>query len=143
MTTKDSASVDALFRPFTLGRLTLPNRIVMAPMTRNFSPDGVPGEDVVAYYRRRAENGVGLIVTEGTVIDHPASTDSTRVPRFFGDAALAGFGHSRKGGAVRHGVIVIQRAQVGAGRTYGTEREPSDGTIVSRESMSHAGDRGG
>ncbi len=43
----------------------------MAPMTRNFSANGVPGEDVAAYYRRRAENGVGLIVTEGTFISHP------------------------------------------------------------------------
>jgi len=84
-------STSALFTPFTIGPLTLPNRIVMAPMTRNFSPDGVPGPDVAAYYRRRAENGVGLIVTEGTVIDHPASTDSVRVPRFYGADALAGW----------------------------------------------------
>jgi 2,4-dienoyl-CoA reductase-like NADH-dependent reductase (Old Yellow Enzyme family) len=82
---------DALFRPITIGTLTLPNRVVMAPMTRNFSPGGVPDENVAAYYRRRAENGVGLIVTEGTVIDHPASTDSVRVPRFYGADALAGW----------------------------------------------------
>ena len=63
----------------------------MAPMTRSFSPGGVPGADVAAYYRRRAENQVGLIVTEGTVIDHPASTNDTRVPRFYGEAALAGW----------------------------------------------------
>src|SRR3954464_13575978 len=80
-----------LFSPVGIGSLGLRNRIVMAPMTRNFSPDGVPGDDVAAYYRRRAENGVGLIVTEGTVIDHPASTDSTRVPRFFGEASLDGW----------------------------------------------------
>ena len=80
-----------LFKPVAIGRLTLPNRIVMAPMTRNFSPGNVPDEHVAAYYRRRAENGVGLIVTEGTVIDHPASTDSVRVPRFYGADALAGW----------------------------------------------------
>ncbi len=38
-----SRSVDTLFRPFTANGLTMPNRVVMAPMTRNFSPDGVPG----------------------------------------------------------------------------------------------------
>ena len=81
----------SLFTPFAIGRLTLPNRIVMAPMTRNFSPGNVPDEHVAAYYRRRAENGVGLIVTEGTVIDHQASTDSVRVPRFYGADALAGW----------------------------------------------------
>ena len=45
----------------------------MAPMTRSFSPNGMPGENVAAYYRRRAEGGIGLILSEGTVIDRPAS----------------------------------------------------------------------
>jgi 2,4-dienoyl-CoA reductase-like NADH-dependent reductase (Old Yellow Enzyme family) len=39
----------SLFEPVKLGTLTLPNRIVMAPMTRSYSPNGVPGDDVVAY----------------------------------------------------------------------------------------------
>ncbi|MBV9771502.1 MAG: hypothetical protein JOZ32_18165, partial [Bryobacterales bacterium] len=47
-------STEPLFRPFDLKGLTLPNRIVMAPMTRSHSPEGVPGPDVAAYYRRRA-----------------------------------------------------------------------------------------
>ncbi|MEO0452120.1 MAG: 12-oxophytodienoate reductase, partial [Pseudomonadota bacterium] len=34
-----------LFEPYTLRGLTIPNRIVMAPMTRSFSPGGVPGEN--------------------------------------------------------------------------------------------------
>ena len=50
-------SVDALFQPFEFGGVTLPNRIVMAPMTRSKSPGNVPGEDVAAYYRRRTEWG--------------------------------------------------------------------------------------
>jgi len=65
-----SADVAPLFAPITLGPLKLSNRIVMAPMTRNFSPKGVPNQAVVDYYRRRAESGVGLIVTEGTVVNH-------------------------------------------------------------------------
>ena len=80
-----------LFTPFSSRNLTLPNRVVMAPMTRSFSPGGVPGADVAAYYRRRAENGVGLIVTEGTLINHPAATNDPRVPRFHGEDALAGW----------------------------------------------------
>ena len=67
-----SSTVAALFQPFRLKSLDLKNRIVMAPMTRSFSPEGVPGEDVAAYYRRRAEGDVGLILSEGTVIDRPA-----------------------------------------------------------------------
>jgi len=79
-------SIQPLFTPFTIGKLTLPNRIVMAPMTRTFSPNGMPGADVAQYYRRRGENGVGLIITEGTVINHPSSADHPNVPQFYGPA---------------------------------------------------------
>ncbi|TAL10600.1 MAG: 12-oxophytodienoate reductase, partial [Porticoccaceae bacterium] len=63
-----SSSSNALFKPFRMAGLELPNRVVMAPMTRNFSPGNVPGEQVAAYYRRRAEGGAGLIITEGTCV---------------------------------------------------------------------------
>ena len=46
-----TASTDVLFTPFTIKNLKLANRIVMAPMTRSFSPGGVPGPDVARYYR--------------------------------------------------------------------------------------------
>lgn len=80
-----------LFEPFNLGRCTLANRIVMAPMTRACSPGGVPGADVAAYYRRRAEGGVGLIITEGTWINHPAASNDENAPRFHGEDALDGW----------------------------------------------------
>lgn len=54
-----------LFTPVRVGRQTLPNRLVMAPMTRSRAGfDGTPGELASEYYSQRA--GVGLIVTEGT-----------------------------------------------------------------------------
>ena len=59
-------STEALFQPFKFKGLHLKNRVVMAPMTRSFSPGGVPTEDVAQYYRRRAEDEVGLIISEGT-----------------------------------------------------------------------------
>jgi 2,4-dienoyl-CoA reductase-like NADH-dependent reductase (Old Yellow Enzyme family) len=80
-----------LFKPFNLKNLVLPNRIVMAPMTRSKSPDGIPGADVEAYYRRRAEGGVGLIVTEGTYVPHSAAGFYPDVPRFYGEQSLAGW----------------------------------------------------
>lgn len=86
-----SSQVDTLFQPFRLKALELKNRIVMAPMTRSFSPTGVPGENVAAYYRRRAESEVGLILSEGTVIDRPAARNDPGVPFFHGEAALAGW----------------------------------------------------
>lgn len=84
-------SSDVLFTPFKLNSLNLPNRIVMAPMTRAMAPDGTPGPLHAEYYRRRAEGGVGLILTEGTVIARPASCNSPGIPFFHGEAALAGW----------------------------------------------------
>ncbi len=82
---------EALFTPFTLNGLTLPNRIVMAPMTRSCSPEGIPGADVAAYYRRRAEGGVGLIITEGTYVPDPSAGFDPKVPHFYGEKPLAGW----------------------------------------------------
>ena len=84
----------ALFTPLTVGRVTLKNRIVMSPMTRSFAPGGIPGEGVEDYYRRRAENDVGLIVTEGIGVDHPAalgtgSMGEDNMPLLHGETALA------------------------------------------------------
>jgi 2,4-dienoyl-CoA reductase-like NADH-dependent reductase (Old Yellow Enzyme family) len=79
------------FEPITLRGMTARNRVAMAPMTREFSPSGIPGPDVVEYYRRRAAGGVGLIVTEGVGIDHPFSVDGTGIPHLYGDSALAGW----------------------------------------------------
>ncbi|MBP1325162.1 2,4-dienoyl-CoA reductase-like NADH-dependent reductase (Old Yellow Enzyme family) [Leucobacter exalbidus] len=88
----DDADPSPLFTPFTLGDAALSNRFVMAPMTRGFSPGGVPGPEVAEYYRRRAAH-MGLIVTEGTYIDHPSAGGSTSVPRFYDADALAGWKH--------------------------------------------------
>ena len=82
---------DKLFSPISLGNLHLANRIVMAPMTRHFSPGGVVTDEVAAYYRRRAESDVGLIVTEGTWVEHPGASNDPNIPRFHGEDALAGW----------------------------------------------------
>jgi 2,4-dienoyl-CoA reductase-like NADH-dependent reductase (Old Yellow Enzyme family) len=47
-------AAEALFQPWSFKGLNLKNRLVMAPMTRSFSPGGVATEDVAQYYRRRA-----------------------------------------------------------------------------------------
>jgi 2,4-dienoyl-CoA reductase-like NADH-dependent reductase (Old Yellow Enzyme family) len=80
-----------LFQPLRLGALALKNRVVMAPMTRSCAPGGIPRADVAAYYRRRAEGGVGLIITEGTWVPEPNASFDDRVPRFYGEDALAGW----------------------------------------------------
>jgi 2,4-dienoyl-CoA reductase-like NADH-dependent reductase (Old Yellow Enzyme family) len=78
----------ALFRPFSHKGLQLKNRIVMAPMTRAQSPDGVPTREVIDYYTRRAASDVGLILSEGTVVNRPASKNLKDIPDFFGEKAL-------------------------------------------------------
>src|SRR5271155_4672078 len=80
---------DVLFEPVQLASMELKNRIVMAPMTRSFSPGGIPGPDVAAYYRRRAEHGVGLIITEGSWIPHAGAANDDNAPCFFGETALS------------------------------------------------------
>ncbi len=84
--------VDILFTPFESGNLSVPNRIVMAPMTRSFSPGHVPNDDVVAYYRRRAEAGVGLILSEGVSPNATTATGTPNVPNIVFDEAKAGWG---------------------------------------------------
>jgi 2,4-dienoyl-CoA reductase-like NADH-dependent reductase (Old Yellow Enzyme family) len=108
------ATVDALFQPFVSDKLQLPNRIVMAPMTRSFSPGGVPGPDVAAYYARRAEGAVGLIVTEGTVIDRPGAANDPAVPHFHGEAALEGWARVVEAVHARGGKIAPQLWHVGS-----------------------------
>lgn len=66
-----SSSTPDLFTPLTLGALELPNRIIMAPLTRSRSPEGrVPNDLNVEYYRQRA--GAGMILSEATVISSEA-----------------------------------------------------------------------
>lgn len=77
-----SGAHDILFDAVRIGDLTIPNRIAMAPMTREFAPGGVPGADVVDYYRRRAEGGVGLIITEGMAVNAAGAHDGP-IPLLF------------------------------------------------------------
>jgi len=84
-------STEILFRPFSLKSLNIKNRIVMAPMTRSFSPNGIPTANVAAYYRKRAEGEVGLILSEGTVIDRVSSSNDANIPHFYGEDSLAGW----------------------------------------------------
>lgn len=82
--------VSPLFSPFKVNGLELQNRFVMSPMTRTRSPKGVPTAEVAAYYRRRAQGGTGLIITEGTVIDRPLSRNNPSIPDIHG-AGLSGW----------------------------------------------------
>jgi 2,4-dienoyl-CoA reductase-like NADH-dependent reductase (Old Yellow Enzyme family) len=84
-------STESLFKPFKYKNLELKNRIVMAPMTRAQSDNGVPTQQIADYYARRAASEVGLILSEGTVINRPASKNLQNIPDFYGTEALNGW----------------------------------------------------
>ena len=104
---------DSLFSPFQYKSLTLRNRFVMAPMTRSFAVDGIPNEQITEYYARRAAAEVGLILTEGTVINRPASKNQKDIPDFYGEAALHAWGDVAKAVHANGGVIAPQIWHVG------------------------------
>ncbi|WP_240653618.1 NADH:flavin oxidoreductase [Streptomyces sp. AcE210] len=114
-----SRAAEILSRPVALNGLKVPNRIAMAPMTRMFSPNGVPGEDVRSYYSRRAAAGVGLIVTEGTYVGHESAGESDRVPRFHGEEQLAGWAKVAEDVHASGGTIVPQLWHIGMVRQQG------------------------
>lgn len=88
---ENTMNLEVLFKLLQIRGLTLKNRVVMAPMSRSFFPNGVPGQNVAAYYRRRAEGGVGLLLSEGTVVDRAAARNDPNIPDFHGEAALDGW----------------------------------------------------
>ena len=111
-----SKNVDSLFKPFSLKSLSLKNRIAMAPMTRSFSPEGIPTEDVASYYRRRAQGGTGLIITEGTTVKDPVATMDGKVPQIHGQQPLAGWEKVVKEVHAAGGKIMPQLWHVGMAR---------------------------
>ncbi|MCV7417486.1 NADH:flavin oxidoreductase [Mycolicibacterium litorale] len=110
-----------LFQPLTVRSLTVPNRFAMAPMTRQASPNGVPGADVAEYYRRRAAGGVGLIITEGVRLPDPASAHPFSIPTLAGDDVLAGWSRVNDAVHAEGGTIAAQLWHQGA------ERADADG----------------
>lgn len=119
-----TGQVASLFKPFEYHSLKLRNRFVMAPMTRTQSPAGVPTDDVVAYYARRAQHGVGLIITEGTTVDHPVATYHPDVPRFHGEPSLAMWKKVAEAVHAAGGSIFPQLWHVGTARRPGTPPHP-------------------
>jgi 2,4-dienoyl-CoA reductase-like NADH-dependent reductase (Old Yellow Enzyme family) len=126
--------LDPLFRPIKLNGLALPNRLAMAPMTRSFSPGNVPTDAVAAYYRRRAEGGTGLLITEGVGVDHPSAIGAgsgagDAVPVLYGEAALAGWRSVVDGVHRAGGFIFPQLWHQGAFRIDGTGPHPQAPTL--------------
>ena len=88
-----------LFAPFKLGPLTLPNRVVMAPLTRRRAGVGkIPTELNALHYEQRAS--AGLIISESTEVDPHSGGDLPTRPGIFNEAQAAGW--RARPGTVRH-----------------------------------------
>ena len=81
--------LEPFFSPYHVAGLDLANRFVMAPMTRKQSPGGIPTETVGEYYRRRAAGGMGLIITERTLVEHSLAAPDDTIPRVAKDTVDA------------------------------------------------------
>ena len=102
-----------LLQPYRLGSLTLPNRVVMAPMTRNRAdnPENAATDLVADYYAQRA--GAGLIISEGTYVS-PHAAGYIDVPAIHSPVQLAGWQRVTAAVHARGGRIFAQLWHVGA-----------------------------
>lgn len=103
--------MSTLFDTVQVGPLTLSNRLVMAPMTRNRAlSDGTPGALAALYYSQRAS--MGLIVTEGTQPSDDGQGYLT-TPGIYTDAHVAGWKHVTDAVHAKGGHIFIQLMHAG------------------------------
>jgi N-ethylmaleimide reductase len=104
-------TMSLLFTPVGIGRYTLPNRLVMAPMTRSRADDaGVPGELAATYYAQRA--GAGLIITEG-VFPTAMGKGYARTPGIETDAQVVAWKRVRQAVHARGGRVFMQLMHCG------------------------------
>lgn len=99
-----------LFDPVQAGDLRLPNRIVMAPLTRNRAPGAVPTALMAEYYAQRAS--AGLLITEATAISHQGQGYAD-VPGLYGTEQLDGWKRVTDAVHAKGGRIVTQLWHVG------------------------------
>jgi len=117
--------MSTLFDPVQAGDLQLANRIVMAPLTRNRSPNAVPPDIAVTYYEQRAS--AGLIVSEGTAVSHQGQGYAD-VPGLYATEQLDAWKPVTKAVHAAGGKIVVQLWHVG--RVSHTDLQPDGGAPV-------------
>jgi N-ethylmaleimide reductase len=123
-----------LFSSFSLGKLTLPSRIVMSPMTRSRSIGNIPDELVATYYRQRAS--AGLIVTEGTS-PSPNGLGYARIPGIYSDAQVAGWKKTTEAVHEAGGRIFVQLMHTG--RVGHTENLPAGARLLGPSAIAAPG----
>ena len=117
--------MSSLFDPVQAGDLKLSNRVVMAPLTRNRSPNAVPRDITATYYAQRAS--AGLLITEATAISHQGQGYAD-VPGLYGSEQLDAWKRVTDAVHAEGGKIVVQLWHVG--RVSHTELQPEGGKPV-------------
>ncbi|MCY1509338.1 N-ethylmaleimide reductase [compost metagenome] len=117
--------MSTLFDPVQAGDLQLANRIVMAPLTRNRSPNAIPPDIAATYYAQRAS--AGLLITEATAISHQGQGYAD-VPGLYGTEQLDAWKRVTDAVHAQGGKIVVQLWHVG--RVSHTELQPGGGKPV-------------
>ncbi|MBT2301261.1 alkene reductase [Variovorax paradoxus] len=117
--------MSSLFDPIQAGHLKLANRIVMAPLTRNRSPDAVPRDITATYYAQRAS--AGLLITEATAISQQGQGYAD-VPGLYGSEQLDAWKRVTEAVHAEGGKIVVQLWHVG--RVSHNELQPDGGQPV-------------
>lgn len=121
-------SYEILFQPLEIKGLALNSRLVMPAMTRAMSPEGVPTRELADYYCRRIQGGMGLVITEGTAIDHPSATFNSNICRM-NDHTLDGWRQLVRKVHSIGGKIFSQLWHAGAYREPGSGPFPDAPTI--------------
>jgi N-ethylmaleimide reductase len=124
-----------LYSQTRLGPLTLQNRLVMSPLTRNRATGNVPNDLMVEYYGQRAS--VGLIITEGTS-PSPNGLGYPRIPGAFSAAQVAGW--KRVTDAVHAGGAKIFLQLMHTGRIGHPANLPADASLVAPSAVAAAGE---
>jgi len=112
--------MSSLFDPVQAGALSLSNRIVMAPLTRNRAPGALPNALMTTYYTQRAS--AGLIITEATAISHQGQGYAD-VPGIWSEEQVARWKVITDAVHAAGGKIVVQLWHVG--RVSHTELQPN------------------
>lgn len=115
----------SLFDPVQAGSLKLPNRIVMAPLTRNRAPNAIPTPLMAEYYAQRAS--AGLLITEATPVSHQGQGYAD-VPGLYGAEQLEGWKRVTEAVHAKGGRIVTQLWHVG--RVSHVDLQPGGGKPV-------------
>jgi N-ethylmaleimide reductase len=129
-------NMSQLFTPVRIGGLSLPNRVIMAPMTRSRADDaGVPDDVVITYYAQRSS--AGLIITEGVF---PSATGKgyVRTPGIHSDAQVSAWKRVTEAVHARGGRIFMQLMH--SGRVSHPSLQPDGALPVAPSPIKPAGE---